>query len=812
MHSITRSRRNRALALSAASVLALVPLSGWAQAAPAVQAAEQPTADTGAATPASGEIVVTAQRRSERLVQVPVAVTAVSGDALASRQINDAQALARTIPSLSYQQGGAPNNSAFRVRGVGTSLFGQGVEPSVSVVVDGVVSPRAASGFNNLLDIERVEVLRGPQGTLFGKNATAGVINIVTARPSSTFGGNVEATIAEMSEYRIKGSVTGPLSSTLKARLSGYYNDIGGNLHNIRLNEDFGGSRSWGVRGKLEWQPNSTTDFLLSADYNKSKQDCCVTPFINVTTPVLLQVLSPIIPNANNRLLNNDDLSYVKTNLMTVSLQGDFDLGAATITSITAWQRYNELNQAEVDGIPSQPTLFLGATAAFSGWDYQPANQHQDFYTEELRIGSNGTRDLTYVAGIFMSNLDLHRDLVRRRQRCTAGTLGQACPTASIINQSGGFSAEFNSKNISAFGQVDWRVAGGLHLVLGARQQYEKQRVNGAQYGPAFTGDAIFPGTVNVSGISNRDGWGFSGRAGARYEFNRNFQTYFTYTRGYKSFALDLGAATNFANNPGLDPEHVNAYELGTKFRTADGKFDANVALFRSDYSNLQLQTTLADPVTGTFTAKQVNAGSSRSQGFEIEANMRPSRNFSVGASFSYVDATINVDGLSCPLEYQAAAPTVTGTPPVNSCYKQSVTVAGVTTVGPPLINVRGGALPAAPKYRWSLIPQYQADLGSLKLYMQANANFFSSSIFDSNQDPLLSQKAYVLVDASVGIGDADSRYRLTFFVHNIFNNTYYTSIGHSALLSSTAFPTDLSATLPKDSQRYFGGTFSARF
>ena len=812
----------------AISLLALlaVPATAHAQTASSSTAAEpqpaQPALDPPAsepapavegATPAGGDIVVTAQRRSERLVQVPVAVTAVTGDALAAQQINDVQSLARAIPSLTYQQGGAPNNSAFRVRGVGTSLFGQGVEPSVSVVTDGVVSPRAGSGFNQLADIERVEVLRGPQGTLFGKNATAGVINVVTARPASTFGGNIEAQVAEQDEYRVKGTVTGPLTDTLGARITGYYNSLGGTLYNVVLDEDFGGQESYGVRGKLEFEPSSDVNFLLIADYNKSDQDCCVGAYVSASNPIIRQVLAPVVPSRDNRDIANDNLSYVETKLATVSLQGDWDFGPATLTSITAWQRYEETNQAEADNIRSQPPLFLGAGAAFVGWDFQPAHQRQDFYTQEVRIGSNGSTDFTYVAGVFLSQLDLSRDLVRRRQLCRAGTIGQPCAAANVSNQSSGFDADFSSKNASVFAQIDWRAFGGLHLILGARQQYEKQHVNGIQYGPAFTGDAPWPGTVNVSGISDRDGWGFSGRAGVRYEFNPNMQSYFTYSRGYKAFALDLGAATNFANNPGLDPENVNAYELGFKMRTFDGMFDLNAAVFRSDYSNLQLQTTLADPATGTFTAKQVNAGSSRSQGLELEATLRPVRNFSVAAAFSYTDATIDVDGLSCPLGSRAGIPTVTTNVPTNSCYVQQTVVGGVTRTSPPLINVRGGRLPAAPEYRWVLSPQFEAPLGSsLKLFVQSTANYSSATLFDTNQDPLLRQPGYVLVDASIGIGDADGRYRLTAFVRNLFNETYYTSLGHAATLQSTAFPDDLTATYAKDSERYFGGTLSVRF
>lgn len=799
----------------------LVSAAGAALAASAVPALAQdvataPQGDAPAATEGS-EIVVTAQHRSERLIEVPLAVTAVTGDALASQQINDAQALTRAIPSLSYQQGGAPNNSAFRIRGVGTSLFGQGVEPSVSVVVDGVVTPRAGSGFTNLVDIQRVEVLRGPQGTLFGKNSTAGVINITTAAPSHTLEGKAEATVAEHDEYRLKGSVSGPLGDQLGLRLTGYYNNVGGQYYNVASKSNYGKSESWGVRGKLQWDPSSALKVTLIGDYNRSNQECCTSAFVRVETPVILQLISPITPTFGSNLIADDNLSYVRTKLATVSLQADWDLGPATVTSITAYQRYNETNQAEADGIRSIPTIYIGNTpgttnpAAYVGWDYQPAHQKQDYYSQELRLASNGTRDLTYVLGVYLSDLELHRDLDRRRTRCTSGTIGQPCATASTVWQSSGFNAEFSSKAASVFGQVDWRVAGGLHVVLGAREQYEKQRVVGSTYAPlpGHVGDVAWPGIANTSGTSNRDGWGFSGRAGLRYEFDRNLQAYATYTRGYKAFALDLGAATNFGNNPGLDPERVNAYELGVKARTLDGALDLNLAVFRSDYSNLQLQTTIVDPITGLGVAKQINAGKSRTEGVEVEATLRPTRNFSIATSFSYVKATIDVDGLNCPLGARTGIPTIGagGTYPINSCY--------FVPTSPPtaLINIRGGQLPSAPKYRWTVAPQFETEVGSnLTLFLQGSANYTSSYLFDTNQDQALKQPGYIMVDASVGIGTSDGKYRVTAFVRNLFNEHYYTALGHAGLLSSTVYPNDLSGQIAKDSNRYGGVTFNAKF
>ncbi|KAK0331620.1 hypothetical protein LTR94_028201, partial [Friedmanniomyces endolithicus] len=214
-----------------------------------------------------GEIVVTAQKRTERLQDVPLAVSALSAETLGRQQINDTNGLVAAVPSLTYTQGNNVSNSTFRVRGIGTTLFNQGSESSVSTVIDGVVMARQAQGFVDLADLERVEVLRGPQGTLFGKNATAGVISVVTARPTDRFTARADATIAELDEYRIKGTMSGPLTDRLRARVSGFYNDVGGHITNVANGRDTNGFKSWGLRGKLDWDATDNLNFLATLDY-----------------------------------------------------------------------------------------------------------------------------------------------------------------------------------------------------------------------------------------------------------------------------------------------------------------------------------------------------------------------------------------------------------------------------------------------------------------------------------------------------------------------------------------------------------------
>ena len=758
-----------------------------------------------------GEIVVTAQKRAERLVQVPIAVTAVSADALGNQQINDTNSLTRAVPSLTFQAGNNPGNASFRIRGVGTQLFSLGVESAVAVVVDGVVAPRQAQGFSDLADLERVEVLRGPQGTLFGKNATAGVINIVTARPDDEFGGRVEATVAEQDEYRVKGTVTGPITDTLRARVSGFYNDVGGHIYNAATDKDTNGYKSWGVRGKLEWEATPALNLLLTGDYRKSDAECCSRVPVKIVTPNVQTLLgSAVVATPENRTVSNDGASFFKTTTGIVSLQADWDLGPATLTSISAWQYYEQNDQFEPDQIKSDPIRFVGAFP-YSQWNRNASNFSYNNYSQELRIGSNGNQDFTYVAGLFYSRLDLDRDYARRRLTCGSGTLGQNCTVAPTA-QSSGFNGNFTSDNVAAFGQIDWRITGGLHFIGGLRQQYETQTVTGSVFGPLVAGDALFPGTVVNSGTRKRSDWATTGKAGLRYEFNRNLQVYGSYTRGYKAFALDLDVTTNFAGQNGIAPEHVNAYELGAKWQAPGGVFDISAAIFRSDFKNLQVQSLVTDVASGTFLTVLGNAGKSRSQGLEIEANIRPSREFSVAANFTLVDATIDVPGQSCALQQQASAVAYTGNFPVNSCYIRRTTVGSVTTSSSPIIDVVGGELPATPRYRVGITPRYEHEFGSVAGFVQFAVNYQSDTLFALNQDPLLKQDGYAIVDASIGLRDADSRWNVTLFARNLFDQTYYSQLNHGTILANTTNASDLWANINKDADRYFGATFGIRF
>ena len=785
-----------------------------------VQAQEAVVPADEIATPAdqqdivdTGEIIITAQKRAERLQDVPLAVTAVTAETLANRQINDTTALVQAAPTLTFQQGNHPANSSFRIRGVGTALFGQGVESSVSTVVDGVVQARQAQGFADLADIERVEVLRGPQGTLFGKNASAGVINVVTARPSRDFESRVDATIAEHGEYRVRGTASGPLTDTVRARLTGFYNDVRGHTYNVTLGRHVNGQDSWGVRGKLEWDATDNLNLLFSGEYRKSNSECCTYSSIRTVNPLVAQLEAPVVASPTNRQVSEDTPNLAKSNQSTYSLQADWDLGAATLTSITAYQDYYLNVNQPVDRIDSDPVRFVPG-GAYASWNFNENNLDLSQFSQELRIASNGARDLTYVAGIFYSHLDVLRPFQRRRALCASGVIGQPCAVPATYQSSSGY-ANLKTDSVAAFGQAEYRIVGGLKLLGGLRVQYESGKNFGIQLGPVVAGDTLLPGvpaTGNTGTLEDSD-TAVTGKVGLQYEFSRDLQTYATYTRGYKGFGYNMEATADFATQAVLEPEHVNAYEIGVKGRTSDGSLSFAVAAFRADYDNLQVQTNRSDPANGITRFVTTNAGTSRSQGVEVEATLRPAPGFSVEANFAYVDSTVNIDGLNCPLQFQAAAPILTGNYPVNSCFRARTTVNGATVTSGPQQNLRDATLPISPKIRVGITPRWEGAVSSsLDGFAQFSINFQSEQHFAIEQDPLLVQKAYALVDASIGIRTGDERYSLTLFVKNLFDTNYYSTVSHNSLLATAASPLDLIATYNKDADRYFGATFGVRF
>jgi iron complex outermembrane receptor protein len=489
-------------------------------------------------------VVVTAEKRTERLQDVPSAVTAVTAGDLQNLQINDSTSLLKAVPSLDFQQGANPQNSSLRIRGIGTSLFGVGTTSDVVTIIDGVSVAKNAQNYFNFNDIQRVEVLRGPQVTLFGDGASAGAINVVSEKPTDTFKASGNATIAQDSEYRTGVTLSGPVTDNVKARVSGYYNYIDGTLDE-RSGGTMNGFKDWGFHGIVDWSPMDAltiqAGITLSENHDRGTQSALV----YTQNPTLISLLG-ITPGPSNHLINDDKFSFVDSFAKVFSVQADYDLGDATITAITGYQYFNLTNNAEPDTIYNGGTalglpVYVGCTKATSANCQAEYNLNGGAFSlkqfsQELRIANNGNEKLNYVAGAYYQTMGVSRPFARARAWCAAGTLAQlGTPCTATEWDSYSSYGYIQDTSISGFGQLDYRIFDQLKALFGFRVQNETVSASGAPLGIDGTGlvyDPTNPGPGSNGATIYKTFGGVTpgresindtmvgGKVGLQYEFN----------------------------------------------------------------------------------------------------------------------------------------------------------------------------------------------------------------------------------------------------------------------------------------------------
>jgi iron complex outermembrane recepter protein len=714
------------------------------------------------------EVLVTAQKRTESLQDIAVSVTAINPQDLEIMGIQDSADLTKASASLTYTEAGSKQESSFRIRGIGTSVYSISVEPSVAVVIDNISQIQAGQAFTNLVDVERVEVLRGPQSTLFGKNASAGLINVVTKKSSNDLEGFVEASYTDDDEVRVKGSVSGPMGDTLGYRLTGFYTDFDGYAENLHLNNaDINGKEAQGFRGRLDWVPTEDLEINLIA-YSSSEEDDCCTPTHRRVDPgalfagfVPFELMNPLTtPSKSNQDPETDHPPVSETDDQGFSLQADWRVGEHTLTSITAvndWE-YEFTEDQDWSGFDFSnflPFLPSGGIVANS-WT------ETELVSQEFRLLSPSGGSWEYMVGLYYADAETNRVYEN---------------TFPLTFTS--WDATTSTETLAAFGQLTWRMTDDTHLTLGGRYNDEEYTVDYLSENPAG-------GTISDYSDKDTDDV-FLGRLALQHFLNDESMLFASVTQGYKGGAFEVGGGDDIEP---IDPETSLSYEIGAKTTLLDRRLQFNITGFYSTYEDYQAQRSVF--VNNELRTTLTNVGELESKGVEIDSVALLGEHLTLTFGLAWIDATIE--------EYPGA-----------NCYPGQTEEQGCVELIPGDRSTRvqdlaGKDLNNSPEWKFNLGARYDIPFSSLPFDgFITGAYFWQDELnFSISNNPDTIQDSYGIANFSVGITERENnRYSASLFVNNAFDEEYASAIADlSPIYGDTK---TLMHHLPRGSERYAG-------
>ncbi|HKY92460.1 MAG TPA: TonB-dependent receptor, partial [Nevskiaceae bacterium] len=659
------------------ALVATVPVSAESSGDAAAEAAAIPPQG------AIGEVIVTARRRAERALDVPLSLAVLGGEALAEAGLTLPTDIQERVPGLVVS---VPNArlTSYTIRGLGSSSANDGIESSVGLFLDGVYLGRQGLSIFDLIDLDRVEVLRGPQGTLFGKNTTAGAINIVTKLPKHTDELELEGTLGSESARNVRASVNGSLvEDRLAARLSGYWSQRDGMIDNVQNGDELNDRNKYGLRGQVLWTPRETLSARFIAEWGRNHEVCCAFP---LRDPVRATVQA-----------RDDFMEYARIGTDPYSREADLD-------APTRSDMRQHAESAEVNWDVSEAHRLTSVTA-YRDWRFVPLNddgtslelaststlnRHRQV-SQEVRIASGFDR-FDSVVGVFylhqhlrgLERVILGEDLVgwvfggliRERvlpfatETTTGPALYAAIPPRSLDGMTVDTRYRQDSDSVAGFGSIDWHLTDALDLTTGFRYTYEWKdaSVDRTRYGGdpdasvLAVGDPFLPildaalgtdvASLGFNGIlddvaggeyardtKNREG-NFSGQVALTYQLSEDANLYGSVSRGYKGGGINLGF-TGESITPTFDPEQATSYELGAKAQFFERLATATFAVYQTDVRDYQAltfdneQTLLPNPRQINL----LNVGKVRLRGAELEGTGVVARGLFLRAGVAYSDA-----------------------------------------------------------------------------------------------------------------------------------------------------------------------------
>ncbi len=681
------------------------------------------------------EIVVTAQKRSESLQDVPIAVTAFTGRALEELGIVDAIGVSAQTPSMAFSAAGG--EAQIYLRGVGTNIFGIGTDSSVAINMDGIYLGRPNMGLTQFLDVERVEVLRGPQGTLYGRNATAGTLNVFSRQPTAELGGYLNLSYGEWDRIDAQGAVGGPISDALQFRVAARYMADDGYTDDLdsRGTNELDDNDLQAYRGILRYAPGDRFDATLSAEY---------TDFSNGNTSIVprddlgLATTLGAVPTGSLRETRNDLPTYF-----------DWDSTGATLN--LRWQFSDHLELTSITGYRDYTSDFLfntdGTEIDVTRTNYQ---YDTDQLSTELRIASVDLERWRWLAGLYWFEEDKYGALGLVR------AAGRPLPTFVPFNFL--LISDGDTEAWAAFADASFDLTERVTLLAGIRYSDESKdevTTQAIRRGDllGLEGPAVPPSSVR-SGEYSWDAW--TPRFGIEFRSSEDLLLYATATRGFKSGgynALSVGANANA--NPPFDPEYIWAYEVGAKSELGNGTTRLNVAAFYYDYSDLQVSSFLNNLVVIT------NAAEATVQGVEVEALTQATDQLTLGLNLAWLDATYD--------EFLASYGTC------GAAVAAQPDCAGVPIGVARPYDAEGNRLVNAPKWKGTGSARYTIPLGELgTLDWLVQLTWTDDLYFTPINEETVGQEAFALLDARAAWLSADARWELAVLGRNLSDEEYY--------------------------------------
>ena len=727
------------------------------------------------------EVVITARRRAEEIQKVPIPISVVSGALVEESGAFNVNRLKELVPSVQLYSSN-PRNTTLNIRGLGSTfgLTNDGIDPGVGFYVDGVYFARPAVTTLDFIDIEQIEVLRGPQGTLFGKNTTSGAFNITTRRPSFQPKVNFETSFGNLGFIQSKSSVTGPITNKIAGRLSFSGSHRDGTLYNVSTQKHVNTINNLGLRGQLLFLPNENLEILVAGDATRQRPD----GFAQVVAGVVEtrrqpfrqfnQIISDLnytLPsqNAFDRIIDHDTPWRSGNDLGGVSLNVDYKLGKGTLTMTSAWRYWN--------WDPSNDRDFTGLQAL----SLSQAPSKHDQWSHEMRYAGEFSSKLSGVVGVYnltqnLRSNDVHTEESGRDQwRFVQSSTSPLWATLGLLD---GYGTKTRSSLLSlsaaVFGQLDWKVTDKFSVLPGIRYNYDEKRVEFDRqvYGGLQTDDPAlialknsvynaqeFEADVTESNVS--------GQLTLAYAANSWINTFATYSKSFKPVGINLGGLPRENGETLLDlariePEDVSHYELGVKTNPTK-RSTLNLIFHRSDIKNFQ--TLVQTPDLSVNRGYLANAELVRVSGVELDGSWSASRNFKVFGSLAYTDGEyVKFENAPVPLEEVG---------------------------GESFKDISGGRLPGISKWAGSVGAELSKDS---KFISKQGKSFialegFFRSEFSSSPSPsqFLNVDGYELVNVRAGFRTEEG-FSVFIWSRNIFDKNYFEqllpgagNIGHYA-------------------------------